>query len=485
MKCTLLLLVLSLTLFSSVEGGKGGCKSAIKKYEKCLKKGFVSNLGCEYNSKKTLKGKKNKTCAKIETAAQDCGKSCAIDGGWSDFSDWTDCSAECGGGSESRTRTCTNPAPENGGAECQGDDSESQDCNTQGCPVNGGWSDFSDWTDCSAECGGGSESRTRTCTDPAPENGGAECQGDDSESQDCNTQGCPVNGGWSDFSDWTDCSAECGGGSESRTRTCTNPAPENGGAECQGDDSESQDCNTQGCPVDEDVQNVITAAWQQIPGRLSKISKGESGVWGVQSNDNIYRLNTDGKTWTKIAGGLVQVSSGASVWGVTKADGIFKYLGDNRWQQIGGRLTNVDVSNNDHVWGINRGQSIFRRTGSTWQHIGGKLIQISVGESGVWGVNSAHDIFYRKGTYGDVDTAGTGWTHVPGKLQWIGSGTDVVVGVNSANDIFYREGMTADNPTGTRWVKVPGKLMQIDVNTNEVVGTQSGYSIYRSPVGPK
>ena len=27
-----------------------------------------------------MKGKKNKKCAKIETAAQDCGKSCAIGG---------------------------------------------------------------------------------------------------------------------------------------------------------------------------------------------------------------------------------------------------------------------------------------------------------------------------------------------------------------------------------------------------------------------
>jgi len=135
MRCTLLLLVLSLTLFSSVKGRKGGCKSAIKKYEKCLKKGFVSNLGCEYNSKKTLKGKKNKKCAKIEKTAQDCGKSCSIDGGWSDFGDWSECSAECGGGSERRTRTCTNPAPENGGAACQADDStESQQCNTQACP---------------------------------------------------------------------------------------------------------------------------------------------------------------------------------------------------------------------------------------------------------------------------------------------------------------------------------------------------------------
>ncbi len=51
----------------------------------------------------------------------------------------------------------------------------------------------------------------------------------------------PVNGGWTDFGA---CSATCGGGTQ--TRTCTNPAPANGGAACTGPTSQS--CNAQGCP---------------------------------------------------------------------------------------------------------------------------------------------------------------------------------------------------------------------------------------------
>ena len=57
----------------------------------------------------------------------------AIDGGWSDFGDWSECSAECGGGTQTRTRTCTNPAPANGGADCEGDSTETRDCNTDKC----------------------------------------------------------------------------------------------------------------------------------------------------------------------------------------------------------------------------------------------------------------------------------------------------------------------------------------------------------------
>ena len=60
-----------------------------------------------------------------------------MDGGYSAYGDWSACSADCGGGTQTRTRTCTNPAPANGGADCVGDSSETRDCsNTDGCPGN-------------------------------------------------------------------------------------------------------------------------------------------------------------------------------------------------------------------------------------------------------------------------------------------------------------------------------------------------------------
>lgn len=57
-----------------------------------------------------------------------------------------------------------------------------------------------------------------------------------------------VNGGFTTWSNWTECSASCGGGVSSRTRTCTNPIPMFGGASCADKPVETKDCNAQPCP---------------------------------------------------------------------------------------------------------------------------------------------------------------------------------------------------------------------------------------------
>ena len=57
----------------------------------------------------------------------------SVDGGWSDYTDWTECSVECGGGIRSRTRLCNNPAPLNSGALCVGDGTETEECNPSPC----------------------------------------------------------------------------------------------------------------------------------------------------------------------------------------------------------------------------------------------------------------------------------------------------------------------------------------------------------------
>ena len=58
----------------------------------------------------------------------------AVDGNWTDWGDWNLCSVTCAGGTQSRSRTCTNPPPRYGGRECSGESEDVQSCNEDPCP---------------------------------------------------------------------------------------------------------------------------------------------------------------------------------------------------------------------------------------------------------------------------------------------------------------------------------------------------------------
>ncbi|XP_078666384.1 coadhesin-like isoform X1 [Branchiostoma floridae x Branchiostoma belcheri] len=213
----------------------------------------------------------------------------AVDGGWSDWGPWSGCSVTCGVGTETRNRTCTNPAPANGGADCDGPDQETQACDTEvPCPetaitcehdtlqlscseaqtlfivdANFGRTSASNscpcYTGCSTVCRADNSLAVvrdacqghQHCT-VAANNGvfGDPCYNVQKYlevSYRCVT--AAVDGGWSDWGPWSGCSVTCGVGTETRNRTCTNPAPANGGADCDGPDQETQACDTEvPCP---------------------------------------------------------------------------------------------------------------------------------------------------------------------------------------------------------------------------------------------
>ena len=178
------------------------------------------------------------------------------------------CSVSCGGGVQERTRTCSEP--ECGGADCVGEDNEQQSCNTQCCPVNGMWSHWTDFEACSVSCGGGVQQRTRTCSNPAPECGGTDCIGAATEQQSCNTQGCPVNGEWSEFGPFGSCSVNCDGGFRSRSRTCDSPPPANGGMDCPCGDPmvQYEGCNCIDCVTGDAMApcpiNGVWSSWSEF-----------------------------------------------------------------------------------------------------------------------------------------------------------------------------------------------------------------------------
>ncbi|KMR05368.1 netrin receptor unc5c-like protein [Lasius niger] len=65
-----------------------------------------------------------------------------------------------------------------------------------------------------------------------------------------------VNGGWSSWSSWSECHSRCAKGGQKRTRTCTNPAPMNGGQPCLGPSQQKMDCNT-ACPANRQMDVAL------------------------------------------------------------------------------------------------------------------------------------------------------------------------------------------------------------------------------------
>ncbi|XP_046543888.1 A disintegrin and metalloproteinase with thrombospondin motifs adt-1-like isoform X7 [Haliotis rubra] len=189
----------------------------------------------------------------------------AVNGNWGEWSQWSgpSCPATCGPTANrdvTRSRTCSNPAPGNGGASCPGQRSETENrqCGPATCDtaVNGNWGEWTQWSgpSCPATCGPTARrdvTRSRTCTNPAPSNGGAPCPGQNSqtETRECGPATCvsdtAVNGNWGEWSPWSgpSCPATCGPTASrnvTRSRTCTNPAPSNGGSTCPGVNSQRQ-----------------------------------------------------------------------------------------------------------------------------------------------------------------------------------------------------------------------------------------------------
>ncbi|XP_072048496.1 adhesion G protein-coupled receptor B2-like [Amphiura filiformis] len=149
---------------------------------------------------------------------------------WASWGRWGTCSVSCCGGKQSRTRVCPS-------THCTGATSDTQTCNTHGCPA---WTLWGAWGTCSASCCG-EQSRTRTCLSCGDPSTG--CVGAESDEQTCNTQKCPA---WTLWGAWGTCSASCCG-EQSRTRTCLSCGDPSTG--CVGAESDEQTCNTQKCPA--------------------------------------------------------------------------------------------------------------------------------------------------------------------------------------------------------------------------------------------
>jgi len=214
-------------------------------------------------------------------------------------------------------------------------------------------------------------------------------------------------------------------------------------------------------------QTALLLCSTEYPGIFKQVSIGQFGVWAVDKQNSIYEKSLT--SWDPVPGKLKQISVGRnSIWGVDHKNDIYMTRNSNgmQWTRISGKqLKQISVcgNNDDVVWGVDAVGHVHRRSGNSWQEIGGRYFKhVSCGESGVWGVKNNNEVYYRTGTYGHGDRgSGSKWEKVPGRLSYISSGAlgEEVWAVNKKGIVCQREGLSQHNPTGSKWnKKVAGKL---------------------------
>ncbi|XP_067685279.1 SCO-spondin-like [Haliotis asinina] len=287
-----------------------------------------------------------------------------VDGGWGAWTEWVgSCTVTCGNNitvQRKRNRTCDNPTPASGGNDCAGDATEetTTPCDVPPCVpnINGGWSEWSSATRaCSATCGqsvSGTDTRTRTCTNPVPSGTGSQCVGasDDTQTVTCPDIICPVNGGWSLWTTWARvCDADCGvavSGTDTRSRTCTNPVPAGTGRPCEGERTQinSITCQVQECPVvfRQGLQDVRVPIGETVALTAALTTAGHTGwTWqkdgvALTEKDNVkFSENGDSYGLTITGAGVADSGTYTFTVGGKKSEATVTVFADGSWSNWG------------------------------------------------------------------------------------------------------------------------------------------------------
>lgn len=193
-----------------------------------------------------------KPCIGAKAMTQECQPDCghkAVDCELSDWSLWSDCSKDCGGGQQYRTKKVLQQAS-NGGRACNGDLKEIQPCNQGHCNIATDCllAEWDEWSKCSATCGGGQQFRHRTIETPS-QHMGKGCIDELAEIRGCGQADCEASTDceWDEWTEWSACSSSCGSGQKTRDRSIK-IAPRRGGKLCDPlDKSEVAACKETEC----------------------------------------------------------------------------------------------------------------------------------------------------------------------------------------------------------------------------------------------
>mmetsp|Transcript_36328 Transcript_36328/g.78626 ORF Transcript_36328/g.78626 Transcript_36328/m.78626 type:complete len:861 (-) Transcript_36328:298-2880(-) len=220
-----------------------------------------------------------------------------------------ECSATCGGGFLTKTRSIL-VHPVNGMA-CP-PLTEKESCNMQACPIDCVVGEWEGWSGCSAQCGGGVRERMRPVVTQMQYDG-KPCE-DTEETEGCNSHSCNADCILSDWSDWGACTQACWGGTKRREKSIVTPAAGTGTCPDATDEARLQfvNCNTHSCSSL--YKNHYLTCNSKIDLTILMDGSGSLGWWGWYYSRKFVSNLIEHLDPSNVEVAL-QVFSGPTTWG--------------------------------------------------------------------------------------------------------------------------------------------------------------------------